>query len=338
MDFFVQKRKWRWRIQNPTNEYGTPPLLIDLPPSQKMKLKHLEAALSSITREFPSPKVQLEQYPTSAHLTASIILLALEKGDLGSDLTCLDLGCGTGMLSIGAAFVCSAVLAIDCDWDAIQVAQENASQVELDDTIQFLQAQVWTKESSSVGGGSKKKKNPPSRGGGAGRKGRGRGGRGGGRGSQPSHQTKSILILDGKDGIPLQDNCVDTVLTNPPFGTKHNAGIDVQFLLTATRLARRAVYSFHKRSTRAYLLKTIQEWGFQAEVAAEMEFDISQMYQFHKEKTKDVEVDLLRVLIHKDKDDYGEEDDDENSPLQEKNDYQSPSSVLLSLSTKQSHE
>jgi predicted RNA methylase len=48
-----------------------------------MKLKHLEAALSSITREFPSPKVSLEQYPTSAHLAASVIALASENGDLG---------------------------------------------------------------------------------------------------------------------------------------------------------------------------------------------------------------------------------------------------------------
>ena len=44
-----------------------------------MKLRHLEAALSSITREFDSPKVALEQYPTSAHLTACVIQLAEQK-------------------------------------------------------------------------------------------------------------------------------------------------------------------------------------------------------------------------------------------------------------------
>jgi hypothetical protein len=43
----------------------------------------------------------------------------------------------------------------------------------------------------------------------------------------------------------------------PPFGTEDNASIDVQFLRTATRLARRAGYSFHKqRSIRAFLLIT----------------------------------------------------------------------------------
>lgn len=42
----------------------------------------------------------------------------------------------------------------------------------------------------------------------------------------------------------------DTVIMNPPFGTKHNAGMDLRFLETAIGLARTAVYSLHKSSTR----------------------------------------------------------------------------------------
>jgi hypothetical protein len=38
---------------------------------------------------------------------------------------------------------------------------------------------------------------------------------------------EALLIMDAKDGIPLGSNCVDTVLTNPSFGTKNNQGIDV---------------------------------------------------------------------------------------------------------------
>ena len=90
-----------------------------------------------------------------------------------------------------------------------------------------------------------------------------------------------------------------TVVTNPPFGTKDNAGIDLQFLRTATRLARRAVYSFHKRSTRKFLLKTIRDdWGYSdAQVVAEMAFDVPNMYKFHKQQSKDIEVDLIRISI-----------------------------------------
>jgi predicted RNA methylase len=201
-------------------------------------------------------------------------------------------GCGTGMLSIAAAFVSGVVFAVDCDSDALEVAQQNAEEVELEDTIHFVKAKVKTGRMASPAVAKNKQQSRK----GGGRHGQRRGG-GGGRGSQPANQTKAMLILDDKDGIPLRDRCVDTVLTNPPFGTKNNAGIDVQFLRTATRLARRAVYSFHKRSTRAFLIKTVEEWGYSVEVAAEMEFDIPQMYKFHNKKSKDVEVDLLRVVI-----------------------------------------
>lgn len=73
------------------------------------------------------------------------------------------------------------------------------------------------------------------------------------------------------------------------------------------------MYSFHKRSTRDFLLSIVnKEWGYQATVAAEMAFDIPQMYGFHTHKTKDVEVDLIRVdVTHKEAstDDEAEEDD-----------------------------
>lgn len=42
----------------------------------------------------------------------------------------------------------------------------------------------------------------------------------------------------------------DTVVMNPPFGTKHNAGMDMKFLAAGFNLARSAVYSLHKSSTR----------------------------------------------------------------------------------------
>merc|ERR1712045_32623 len=130
-------------------------------------------------------------------------------------------------------------------------------------------------------------------------KGRGRG-RGKGRHGNHDQQQQQQLVPPNKipmslnhndnndDGIPLTSNSVDTVLTNPPFGTKHNAGIDVSFLKTAIRLATKAVYSFHKSSTSSYLIKTIQSWGYEAEVVAQMKFEIPKMYKFHKKDEVDV--------------------------------------------------
>ena len=262
-------------------------------------------------------QVTLEQYPTSPHLAASVVCMACDNGDLGesssspqqrSSNSCLDLGCGTGMLSISAAFVADIVIAVDCDPDAIVTAQQNAASVELEDSIHFIQAQVKMKPlPPGMKSSNNNSHHKGGRGGGRGKGGRGRGrGRGGGRGSSSSPadasattiSTKDRIIMDDMDGIPLRDGCVDTVLVNPPFGTKpNNAGIDVQFLRTACRLARKAVYSFHKTSTRAYLLKTLEEWGYHGQVAAEMKFDIPNMYKFHKQKNVDVEVDLIRVTF-----------------------------------------
>lgn len=46
------------------------------------------------------------------------------------------------------------------------------------------------------------------------------------------------------------DNCFDTIVTNPPFGTKNNVGMDMRFVETGIHLATNAVYSLHKSSTR----------------------------------------------------------------------------------------
>ena len=295
-----------------------------------MKQKHLESCLSSLpNRVFPDPKIELEQYPTSVHLAASIVLTALAKGDAGKGRTVLDLGCGTGNLGLAFAIIKSDfVYLVDCDSDALELARENVEMLEEEELIgscssddeddgccmgvELIKARVKynppKRSSQSTGGG---------RGGGKG-KGRGggrgsRGGRGRGRGPSSSQSQASELVLDQNidnqdDGIPLPSKMVDTVITNPPFGTKNNEGIDVQFLKTAIRLSKRSVYSFHKTSTRPFLVKLLRDkWGLNVEVVAEMKFDIPNMYKFHKQKCVDVEVDLIRVFWE-DKESEGNEE------------------------------
>ena len=46
----------------------------------------------------------------------------------------------------------------------------------------------------------------------------------------------------------------DTILMNPPFGTKLK-GIDMEFLRVATKIAKSAIYSLHKTSTRDHVLR-----------------------------------------------------------------------------------
>jgi predicted RNA methylase len=262
-----------------------------------MRLKHLQSALSSVpTPQFVDPNISLEQYATSPILCSYIIQAAFENDDIDGR-SVLDLGCGTGMLSIGSALVGSPhIMMVDCDLDAMRIAMDNVEAMEITDTdsddccaVEFILAKV-NHVAKKIRGGAEMK---------------GRGGRGKGRGriqtpslesDKPIQSPSQITAKD--DGIPLLSGCVDTVITNPPFGTKPgNAGIDVTFLRSAIRLARRAVYSFHKTSTRPYLIKLVQSWGYEIEVVAQMKFDIPKMYKFHKENNVDVDVDLIRVIV-----------------------------------------
>lgn len=90
----------------------------------------------------------------------------------------------------------------------------------------------------------------------------------------------------------------DTVLLNPPFGTKHNAGEDVRFVETALAVCRGAVYSLHKTSTREFIRKKAdRDWGLQAEVMAQLRYDLKASYRFHKKNSVDIEVDLWRFDV-----------------------------------------
>ena len=69
---------------------------------------------------FPNPKRELEQYPTDSKVAADILWIAYMKGDI-ENLRVLDLGCGTGRLSIGASLLnASHIISIDIDEEVIE--------------------------------------------------------------------------------------------------------------------------------------------------------------------------------------------------------------------------
>ena len=194
------------------------------------RLWELEEALRELDT-FDDPRIDLEQYPTSAHLASQVVNAAKNFGDIEGK-TIVDLGCGAGVLSV-ACFLAGAdhVLGVDIDAPALEIAQRNAA----DCTIDFVNADV----------------------------------------------TKFAFYR------------ADTVMMNPPFGTRRK-GIDVAFLAAAQRIAT-TVYSLHKSSTRDYLLGKATDLGFHnAEVLAELRFDIPNIYGFHKLDSTDIQVDLLR--------------------------------------------
>ncbi|EDW76748.1 uncharacterized protein Dwil_GK20179 [Drosophila willistoni] len=98
------------------------------------------------------------------------------------------------------------------------------------------------------------------------------------------------------EGIGRWGKVFDTIVMNPPFGTKHNAGIDMQFLEVGLALASGAVYSLHKTSTRDYIQKRCHKWNVKGKVVAELRYNLDASYKFHKHKSKDIEVDLWRFV------------------------------------------
>ena len=68
----------------------------------------------------------------------------------------------------------------------------------------------------------------------------------------------------------------------------------MKFLQNALSIASNVVYSLHKTSTRNFILKKAKEWNSEAEVLAELHFDLPKTYKFHRKKSVDIDVDFIR--------------------------------------------
>ncbi len=172
----------------------------------------LERRLSRV-EEFADPRLDFEQYPTPADLAAHLVHLASVQGDLAG-ATVVDLGTGTGMLALGAAFCGPArVLALDRDPAALAQARENERRVAGDEGATAVGASA-TRVEWLVG-----------------------------------DATRAPLCLSD----PREDRSPVTVLMNPPFGAQAgNEHADRAFLATASDLAG-VSYSIHNAGSREFV-------------------------------------------------------------------------------------
>jgi len=106
-----------------------------------------------------------------------------------------------------------------------------------------------------------------------------------------------LINMDVKNIGAGWEKRFDTVVMNPPFGTKHNKGLDMLFLQTGITMARKAVYSLHKTSTRDHVIKRATEWGVKPQVLAELRYDLPNTYKHHKKASVDIQVDFIRFSI-----------------------------------------
>ena len=98
--------------------------------------------------------------------------------------------------------------------------------------------------------------------------------------------------------LPRSPRLADTIVTNPPFGTRCK-GADTAFLESAFGLAPGGVvYSMHKTSTRDHLSRVGRRWGItECGPVVQMLFDVPASYKWHKDQSRDIEVDIWRFVV-----------------------------------------
>ena len=111
---------------------------------------------------------------------------------------------------------------------------------------------------------------------------------------------KNIAAVFGVDkGYPLIADVaefkerVDTVVQNPPFGTKAKHA-DRVFLMQAFEVAD-VIYSLHKIETADFVKKLAADNGFSVTNIMPLQLQLKNTYEFHRSKMRRVAVGLFRI-------------------------------------------
>jgi putative methylase len=102
-----------------------------------MKKRKLDMILERL-EGFAVPDPRLEQYSTPAPIASELLYSALLRGDLEG--TVCDLGCGTGVLAIGAALLGARSVGVELDPAPLKTAKENARRLGVD--VEFVRGDV----------------------------------------------------------------------------------------------------------------------------------------------------------------------------------------------------
>ncbi len=101
-----------------------------------LRQKQMEALLSQVAPH-QQPKLSLEEYTLDSRSAARLVHIASQIHEDVEGKTVLDLGCGTGILTIGAALAgANRVVGVDIDGQAIATAEKNANALGVD--VEFV--------------------------------------------------------------------------------------------------------------------------------------------------------------------------------------------------------
>jgi len=214
----------------------------------------LAVALSSL-KGFYEPKVRQEQYLMDSEIGAFVLWNAYFIGDIGSKVIA-DLGCGTGILGIGALLLgAKRLFFIDSDEKALKIAKDNVSKIK----------DFWDARKSSIFDILEAK-------------------------SEDYGLGKAEFICKDVRDINMK---ADIALQNPPFGTKvrHN---DILFLEKALKIAPIA-YSFHKSETKPFLGKFAAKNNAKITHCWDFKFPLKATLAFHRRQIHRIDVSCFRL-------------------------------------------
>lgn len=186
-------------------------------------------------KTFEQPEIATEQYPMDSEIGAEVLWDAYYKGDIENKVIA-DLGCGTGILGIGALLLgAKLVYFVDSDKDAIAIAKENLAKFE---------------------------------------------------------EIKANAVFINKDIADFSEK-VQTVIQNPPFGTKQKHA-DREFLIKAFSISDK-IYTFHKSTSENFVQKISEDNGFRIAERYDFSFPIKASQLFHKRKIHRIKVNCWRL-------------------------------------------
>ncbi len=168
-----------------------------------------------------------------------------EFNDIENKLV-FDLGCGTGRLSIASIFLKAfSVISVDVDWNALKILQINVKNLNLNDFIFPLCANMKYFNVSKLN---------------------------------------------------LPKNLKITTIMNPPFGIK-TIRADRIFLEKAFSFSN-VVYSIHLsgEKIRKFLTKYVKRFNWRIDNIYSFNMRLEKSFYFHSQKSKDIDVDLYRII------------------------------------------
>jgi len=223
-----------------------------------MSRSGLAIALSKL-RVFMDPKVMKEQYPTDSEVAATVLWNAYTLGDIKGKIIA-DLGCGTGILGIGALLLgADKVTFIDIDKEALEITKSNISKI-LEDFQDARKSKIFN--ISKVKSESLKYT---------------------GLISKAEFIYKDIQDVNSK---------VEVVLENPPFGTKVKHS-DRLFLEKALETAP-VVYSFHKSESKSFLEGFAAKKNTRITHIWDFKFPLKASFEFHRRQIHRINVSCFR--------------------------------------------